>query len=85
MSFTVKAVGVIVMGIFAAELLSTFVHHLNKLFLTSGNMFRQNNGSIVTADAYLGKTIDVKGIVDYFDGAYQIKVFSEKNIQVKNS
>ncbi len=39
-------------------------------------------GTLVTADAYLGKTIDVKGVVDYFDGSYQIKVFSEKNIQV---
>lgn len=49
------------------------------------DVLKASDGSIVTADAYLGKTIDVKGIVDYFDGAYQIKVFSEKNIQVKNS
>ena len=38
------------------------------------------NGQRITEDAFLGKTIDVKGIVDYFDGAYQIKVFSAKNI-----
>ena len=38
------------------------------------------NGERITEDAYLGKTIDVKGIVDYFDGDYQIKVFSAKNI-----
>jgi len=40
------------------------------------------NGERITEDAFLGKTIDVKGIVDYFDGAYQIKVFSTKNITI---
>lgn len=37
----------------------------------------------VTEEAYLGKTIDVKGIIDFFDGEYQIKVFSAKDITVK--
>ena len=41
------------------------------------------NGQRITADAYLGKTIDVKGIVDLFDGEYQIKVFTANNITVK--
>lgn len=40
------------------------------------------NGEMITESAYLGKTIDVKGIVDYFDGSYQIKVFSENDITV---
>ena len=40
------------------------------------------NNKIVTADAYQGKTIDVKGFVDYFDGEYQIKVFSTKDITI---
>ncbi len=40
------------------------------------------NGQRITADAYLGKTIDVKGIVDFFDGAYQIKVFTANNITI---
>ncbi len=40
------------------------------------------DGNMITADAYLGKTIDVKGIVDYFSGDYQIKVFSANNITV---
>jgi len=38
------------------------------------------DGNLITEDAYLGKTIDVKGIVDYFNGDYQIKVFSANNI-----
>ncbi len=47
-------------------------------------VLRDKDGQTVTADAYLGKTIDVKGIVDSFDGTCQIKVFSESNIQVNN-
>ena len=41
------------------------------------------NGQLVTADAYEGKTISVKGIVDYFNGTYQIKVFSKDNIRIQ--
>ena len=33
------------------------------------------DGQLITGDAFLGKTIDVKGIVDIFDGQYQVKVF----------
>jgi len=40
------------------------------------------NQNVITEDAYRGKVIDVKGIVDYFDGAYQIKVFTAKNITI---
>lgn len=42
-----------------------------------------DDGKLITADAYEGKTIDVKGIVDYFNGTYQIKVFSADNIQIQ--
>lgn len=40
------------------------------------------NGKTVTESAYMGRTIDVRGIVDYYDGNYQIKVFSASNITV---
>lgn len=40
------------------------------------------NGNIITAEAYQGKTISVKGIVDYFSGSYQIKVLSAKDITI---
>ena len=39
-------------------------------------------GNLITESAYEGKTIDVIGIVDYFDGDYQIKVFSADEITV---
>ena len=43
---------------------------------------RYTHGDIITADAYRGKTIDVKGIVDCFDGDYQIKVMDDNYITV---
>lgn len=42
------------------------------------------DGNLVTADAYMGKTIDIKGIVDFYEGTYQIKVFTTDSITVKN-
>lgn len=48
-------------------------------------VFLDENGNLITADAYQGKTIDVKGVVDYFDGTYQIKVFTPDNITVHES
>ena len=45
-------------------------------------VLKDANGQILTADAYEGKTIDVKGIVDFFDGTYQIKVFSANDITI---
>lgn len=40
------------------------------------------DGKLVTEDAYMGKTIHVKGIVDYFSGSYQIKVFNVDDIAI---
>lgn len=41
------------------------------------------NSQIITADAYQGKTINVKGIVDYYTySGYQVKVFSPDDITI---
>ena len=40
------------------------------------------DGNLIKASTYEGKTIDVKGMVDYFNGSYQIKVFSADNINI---
>ncbi len=37
----------------------------------------------VTAEAFLGKTIHVKGVVDYYEGAYQIKVLTMNSITIE--
>jgi len=47
-------------------------------------VLKDADGNLITSDAYLGKTIDVKGIVDFFDGNYQIKVFSANDITIQN-
>jgi micrococcal nuclease len=45
-------------------------------------VLRDDNGEVITSDKYLGKTIDVVGIVDYFSGSYQIKVFTPQDITI---
>ena len=45
-------------------------------------VLRDANGELITEEAYMGKTIDVRGYVDYFSGSYQIKVFSPNDIVV---
>lgn len=40
------------------------------------------NGNIITAETYEGKTISVKGVVDCFNGDYQIKVLSADYITI---
>ena len=45
-------------------------------------VLRDADGNIVTEDYFKGKTIDVKGVIDCFQGEYQIKVFSLDNIIV---
>lgn len=40
------------------------------------------DGNMIDASAYLNKTIDVTGIVDYYDGRYQIKVLTAADIYV---
>ena len=45
-------------------------------------VFRDENGELVTTDYYVGKTIDVKGIIEYFSGDYQIKVMDAEYITV---
>jgi DNA/RNA endonuclease YhcR with UshA esterase domain len=45
-------------------------------------LLQDENGNLITEETYLGKTIDVKGIVEYFDGAYQIKVLTANNITI---
>ena len=45
---------------------------------------RMPNGSIAKEADFIGKNMDIKGIVDIFAGNYQIKVFSYSNITFNN-
>ncbi len=42
------------------------------------------NKNLITADAYEGRTIDVKGLIGRYDGEYQIVVFSADNITISD-
>ena len=38
------------------------------------------NGSLITQDRFEGKTISLKGVVDFYEGDYQIRVLTSENI-----
>ena len=46
-------------------------------------VLKDANGQILTAEYFEGKTINVKGIIDYFSGKCQIKVFALYQITIK--
>ncbi|MBE6926041.1 MAG: thermonuclease family protein [Ruminococcaceae bacterium] len=46
-------------------------------------VLRKADKTLYTKDDFINKTISVTGIVDYFSGDYQIKVFSAKNIEIQ--
>jgi len=45
-------------------------------------VLKDADGKLITAEAYQGKTIDVQGIVDCYEGNYQIRVYSPKDIVI---
>ena len=45
-------------------------------------VLRTEDGSVATADMIKGKTIEVTGIVDYYNGDYQIEILSNGAIKV---
>ena len=45
-------------------------------------LLKDENGNIVTEDYFVGKTINVKGVIDEYNGEYQIKVFALGNITI---
>ena len=45
-------------------------------------VLHDENGALITQDMLLGKTIDVKGIVDFYEGEYQIKIFAWNAITI---
>ena len=42
------------------------------------------NGAIVTADRFIGKTVDVKGFVGVFGSDYQIEIYDVNHITIHN-
>lgn len=46
------------------------------------NAFYDENGDLITKDFFEGERIDVKGYIDYYNGTYQINVFSMNDITI---
>jgi DNA/RNA endonuclease YhcR with UshA esterase domain len=46
-------------------------------------VLRDAEGNLITEDYFEGKTIDVKGLVAYYNGNYQIKLISVNDVVVK--
>ena len=42
----------------------------------------KDNGDVVVEQDLLNKTISVKGIVDFYNDSYQVKVFNFKDITI---
>ena len=45
-------------------------------------LLKDQNGETVTEDVFEGKTIDVAGVVDYYNNAYQVLVHKMENIDI---
>ncbi len=45
-------------------------------------VLKDENGKIITADAYEGKLINVQGVVDHYEGSYQIRVYTPQDITI---
>ena len=46
------------------------------------NPFYDEEGKLITGNDWLGKTIDAKGVVAYFNGNYQVRVFSLSDLTI---
>ena len=45
-------------------------------------VLKDENGKIITADAYDGKLINVQGVVDRYEDTYQIRVYTPQDITI---
>ena len=46
------------------------------------SVFRDASGNIITEEYFMGKTIDVYGVVDSFNGEYQVRVTTLNDVTV---
>ena len=60
----------------------TCVDSTGKEITIRTEVLTNDDGKLVVASDVLNKTISVKGIVDYYNGSYQVKVFSYKDMTI---
>ncbi len=62
--------------------LSLTVEYGGKTITVRTNPFYGEDGKLIDGKSWIGKTIDVKGVVAYFNGNYQVRVFSLADITI---
>lgn len=60
----------------------TITCEVNGITISVRTVVLRDGDDLITEDAFLGKTINVRGIVDVFDGKYQIKLYSMNDVTV---
>ncbi|MBQ6182769.1 MAG: thermonuclease family protein [Clostridia bacterium] len=60
--------------------LSLTVEYGGKTITVRTNPFYGEDGKLIDGKSWIGKTIDVKGVVAYFNGNYQVRVFALSDI-----
>ncbi len=45
-------------------------------------VLKDADGNVITSSMFAGKTLDVRGVVDYYDGQYQIEVTSINDVMI---
>lgn len=48
------------------------------------SVLRDASGNLITEDYYTGKTITVRGVVDVFNGKYQVKVYTIADVTIQD-
>ena len=62
--------------------LSLTVEYGGKTITVRTNPFYDEGGKLIDGKSWVGKTIDVKGVVAYFNGNYQVRVFTLADLTI---
>lgn len=71
-------------GTSAGALSLTCTDSSGKTFTIRTSVLYNEDGTKVTSDAFVNKTFNVKGVIDYYNGSYQLRVASYKNFTFAN-
>ena len=53
-----------------------------KTIVVRTSVLYDDNGKLITEDIFQGKTIDVQGFVDYYNGTYQLQLFTMEHVTI---
>ena len=53
-----------------------------KTIVVRTSVLYDENGALITEETFAGKTIDVQGFVDYYNGTYQLQLFTMEHVTI---